>query len=73
MKTGWQMEWEFELQYKAPMRARYDALHTAITTNLVPMKTSFGKMIKSMGPISQQLHKFSAEMEKADEMLRRRK
>lgn len=44
MKTGWQMEWENEVRYVAPVRAQFNTFAKAFT-NLKPAMAKIGMSV----------------------------
>lgn len=58
MKTGWQMEWENEIRYLAPLRARLNSIAKPLVKFHIDMK-NFGlamedaakRMVKAFGSL----------------------
>lgn len=60
MKTGWQMEWEIQMRYVAPLRAEFNTRAKAFTKAMEPMRKvaqQFGISVREATQGLQQLGK----------------
>lgn len=59
MKTGWVMEWEIEMRYRAPMRAQMNTVGKAMVPLAEAMKRmqiSFAQATKGLASLAQALN-----------------
>lgn len=63
MKTGWQMEWENEVRYFAPLRAEINTRAEALGKAFEPWRRAVQKFGISMREASMNMQKFGKQLE----------
>lgn len=62
MKTGWQMEWEHEVRYFAPLRAEFNTRAKAMAAAMEPMRKAVQQFGKPMREATQAFQKMQAAL-----------
>jgi len=63
MKSGWQMEWENEVRYFAPLRAEFNTRAKAWAKAMEPMRKAAQQFGMSMREAGISLRKFGEQLE----------